>query len=105
MQYTVSEEGKPMSSVAAQRLTESEYLEIERAAETKSEFFNGEMFGMAGARLPHILITGNVVRELGNQLRGRPCLVLPADMRVKVSDTGLYTYPDVVVVCGDPRLE
>lgn len=94
-----------MSVPARQRLTEAEYLEIERAAETKSEFFNGEMFAMAGASIEHILITSNVAGELRNQLRGRPCLVLPADMRVKVSDTGLYTYPDVVVVCGGARLE
>jgi Uma2 family endonuclease len=94
-----------VASLARQRLTEAEYLEIERAAETKSEFFNGEMFGMAGARMPHILITANVAGELRDQLRGRPCLVLPADMRVKVSDTGLYTYPDVVVVCDEPQVE
>jgi Uma2 family endonuclease len=94
-----------MSSLALQRLTAAEYLEIERNAEHKSEFYNGEMFAMAGASLAHVLITDNVARELGNQLRESPCLVLSSDMRVKVTATGLYTYPDVVVVCDPPAME
>jgi Uma2 family endonuclease len=95
----------PVPSAALQRLTEAEYLEIERTAEWKSEFFNGEMFAMAGATPEHVLIAGNVAAELRLQLRGRPCRVYPVDLRVKVSDTGLYTYPDVVVVCGEPRFD
>jgi Uma2 family endonuclease len=94
-----------MSSPAIQRLTAAEYLEIERAAERKSEFFNGEMFAMAGASPAHVLVTTNVAGELRARLRGRPCLTFSSDLRVKVSDTGLYTYPDVVVVCGEPRYE
>jgi Uma2 family endonuclease len=94
-----------MTSPARNWLTEQEYLAIERAAETKSEFFAGEMFAMAGASLVHNLIAANVARELGNQLKQSPCRVLAADMRVKVSETGLYTYPDVLVVCDEPQLE
>jgi Uma2 family endonuclease len=94
-----------MSSLALQRLSAAEYLEIERAAEQKSEFFNGEMFAMAGASPAHVLITTNVTRELSTQLRARPCLTFSSDLRVKVSETGLYTYPDVVVVCDEPRYE
>jgi Uma2 family endonuclease len=63
------------------------------------------MFAMAGASEEHNLITSNVTRELSLQLKGRPCRVYASDMRVKVSATGLYTYPDVVVVCGERRLE
>jgi Uma2 family endonuclease len=94
-----------MSSAAPQRLTAAEYLEIERAAEQKSEFFNGKMFAMAGASPEHFLIATNIAHELGNLLRGRPCRVFASDLRVKVSETGLYTYPDVVVVCGEMSLE
>jgi Uma2 family endonuclease len=94
-----------MSSAAPQRLTSAEYLEIERAAEQKSEFLNGAMFAMAGASPEHVLIATNVARELGNLLRGRPCRVFSSDLRVKVSETGLYTYPNVVVVCGEMSLE
>jgi Uma2 family endonuclease len=94
-----------MASAAVQLLTEAEYLEIERAATTKSEFYNGRMFAMSGAKLEHVLITGNIAAELRASLRGRSCRVLPNDMRVKVSASGLYTYPDVSVVCGEPILE
>ena len=94
-----------MTSLARQRLTPAEYLEIERAAEFKSEFFAGEMFAMAGASLAHNLITTNVTRELSTQLKRRPCQVYSSDMRVKVSETGLYTYPDVIIVCGEQQYD
>jgi Uma2 family endonuclease len=86
-------------------LTPQEYLARERQAETKSEYLRGEVFAMAGASREHNLIAGNVNRELGQQLRERECEVYQADMRVKVSPTGLYTYPDVTVVCGEPEFE
>ncbi len=84
-------------------ITPEEYLAIERQAEYKSEYFNGEMFAMTGAGERHVLIVTNVVAELRGQLRQRPCTVYSTDLRVRVSPTGLYTYPDVVVVCGQPQ--
>jgi Uma2 family endonuclease len=84
-------------------LTPEQYLEIERAAEYKSEYYDGEMFAMAGAGEAHNVLAGNLVTGLNNQLRSRPCRVYPSDMRVRVRATGLYTYPDVVVVCGERR--
>ena len=92
-----------MSSQPKTRLTPEEYLAIERKAEYKSEYFNGEMFAMAGASERHVLIVTNVVAELRGQLRRRPCTVYSTDLRVRVSPTGLYTYPDIVVVCGQPQ--
>ena len=82
-------------------LTPEQYLEIERGAEFKSEYFNGEMFAMAGAKEAHNLLTMNAGFALHAQLRSRPCRVYANDMRVKVSATGLYTYPDVIGVCGE----
>jgi len=82
-----------------------EYLERERGAETKSEYLDGEILAMAGASRAHNLIVGNLVGELRARLRGRPCEVYPSDMRVRVRETGLYTYPDVTVVCGAPELQ
>ena len=84
-------------------LTPEQYLEIERKAEFKSEYYQGEMFAMAGAKEAHNLVIWNLARELGQQLRQRPCRAYLADMRVRVSATGLYTYPDVVAVCGEPQ--
>ncbi len=94
-----------MSAAPQPRLTAQQYLALERQAETKSEYSRGEMFAMAGASREHNLIAGNVNRELGEQLRERECEVYQADMRVKIGPTGLYTYPDVTVVCGEPEFE
>ncbi|NUQ63920.1 MAG: Uma2 family endonuclease [Pirellulales bacterium] len=94
-----------MTTVPKRYLTPEEYLSKERKAEYKSEYYRGEMFAMSGASREHNLIAGNVSREAGNQLRDRPCEVYQSDMRVKVSPTGLYTYPDVVIVCGEPQFE
>ena len=85
----------------APQLTEIEYLDLERSAEIKHEYFDGEIFAMTGASEPHNLITANVIRELGNGLKNTACRVYASDMRLKVSETGLFTYPDVMVVCGE----
>ncbi|HEX5105425.1 MAG TPA: Uma2 family endonuclease [Pirellulaceae bacterium] len=92
-----------MSTVPKRLLTEQEYLAKERQAPFRSEFSRGEMFAMAGATREHNLITGNVARNLANQLDGRPCETYSTDMRVRITPTGLYTYPDVVVACGSPQ--
>lgn len=87
------------------QLTPEEYLGIEREAETKSEYYAGEMFAMAGASREHNLITANVLAGIHRCFAGRSCEVYQSDMRVKVSATGLYTYPDVIAVCGEARFE
>ncbi|MBI5015561.1 MAG: Uma2 family endonuclease [Deltaproteobacteria bacterium] len=81
-------------------LTPAQYLAAERQAEHKSEYLSGEVFAMSGASARHVLIVSNVVRELGTQFKNRDCRVFSTDLRVKVPTTGLYTYPDVVAVCG-----
>jgi Uma2 family endonuclease len=91
-----------MSTLSKPYLTPEQYLEIERKAEFKSEYYQGEMFAMAGAHEAHILIATNTVRELSQQVRRRPCKVYSSEMRVCVTPEGLYTYPDVAVVCGKP---
>ena len=87
----------------SRRLTETEYLEIERGAESKSEFFQGEMFAMAGGTPQHSLIATNLARELGNRLKSSHCVAYNADLRIKIEATGLCTYPDLSVVCGPPQ--
>lgn len=96
MQYTVAR--KP-------HYTPEEYLILERKADYRSEYVNGQIIAMAGASRAHNLIATNFCREISQQLRGRPCEAYISDMRVKVSNTGLYTYPDVVVACGEIRFE
>jgi Uma2 family endonuclease len=94
-----------MSSQAQKHYTPEEYLARERQAPCKSEYHAGEVFAMAGASRWHNLIVTNVLRELSLQLKGRSCTTYPSDMRVKVSPTGLYTYPDITVVCGEAQFE
>jgi Uma2 family endonuclease len=96
---------QPMSSQAQKHYTPEEYLALERQAQCKSEYYAGEIFAMAGASRWHNLIVTNVLRELSTQLKGRPCTTYPSDMRVKVNPTGLYSYPDVTVVCGEAQFE
>lgn len=86
-------------------ISPEEYLALERKAETKSEFYAGEILALAGASLRHNLIAGNVLAELHNQLKERDCQVYPSDLRVKVPQIPYYSYPDVTVVCGTPQLE
>ena len=82
------------------RLTEREYLVIERAADFKSEFFDGEVFAMAGGTPQHSLIATNLARELGNRLKSGNGVPYNADLRIKIEATGLCTYPDLSVICG-----
>jgi Uma2 family endonuclease len=86
------------------KLTEEQYLAIERAAEFKSEFLDGEMFAMSGASTQHNRLHQNLSGELWFRLRGTGCEAFLSDMRVKVGQSGMYTYPDISVVCGKPLL-
>ncbi len=92
-----------MSSNPKTLLSEEEYLSIERQSGFKSEYFAGEMFPMAGASRRHNRIVTNLVAAMDGQLRARPCNVYSSDMRVKAPSTGLFTYPDVVITCGEER--
>lgn len=94
-----------MASQTKTFLTPEEYLTIERQAETKSEYFDGEMFLMVGASREHNLIAVNIAGELRQQLKKRECEVYSTNMRTLIPATGLYTYPDVIVVCGEPQFE
>ena len=95
-----------MASAAAQTyLTPEEYLDFERKATTKHEYVNGQMFAMSGASFAHNFITANTANQLYNQLIDSECQVVTNDMRVKAIETESYFYPDIVVVCGEPRAE
>ncbi|MEW5930358.1 MAG: Uma2 family endonuclease [Gemmatimonadota bacterium] len=94
-----------MSPLAHPRSTPEEYLVRERRAQYRSEYVDGRVYATAGASRAHNLVAGNVFAELRAQMRGRPCEAYVSDMRVKVSRTGLYTYPDVVAVRGEPSFE
>lgn len=92
-----------MSTEAKARYTVEEYLALERASETRSEYHQGEIFAMTGASRRHNLLVANLLASLHGQLRGRPCEVYASDMRVQVAATEFFAYPDLSVVCGEPR--
>ena len=99
------------TAAAAQTyLTPEEYITLERKTLPDSEiirreYVNGEIFSMSGASRAHNLITGNISGELRNILKGGGCEVYANEMRVSTPITTSYFYPDVVVVCDEPRFE
>jgi Uma2 family endonuclease len=92
-----------VSDLARQIHSFAEYVELDQASPVKHEFLGGQVWAMAGGSPEHAGIAANVAMLLGTQLQGRPCRVFSSDLRVRVRETGLGTYPDLSVVCG--RLE
>lgn len=95
---------KNMAAPALKQISPEEYLEIERAAENKHEYFRGEIIAMAGASLTHNRIVANIIRKVGNLLDGGNCEILPSDLRVSISSAETFTYPDATIVCDKPEL-
>ena len=82
------------------RYTPQEYYALEHDAAYKSEYYDGEIFAMAGGTGPHSRIITNILGELHSRLKGTPCAVYESNLRVMVRATGLRTYPDAGVFCG-----
>ena len=98
------------ASAAQTRLTPEEYIAFERKALPdgeiiRHEYINGELIAMSGASRAHNLITGNISGELRTLLRNSRCETYANDMRVSTPTTTSYFYPDVVIVCEEPRFE
>ena len=97
-----------MTAIPKRKLSETEYLAIENAAEFKSEFCNGVMYplhhdglrAMAGARPGHNIAKENLIVQIGMQLLGGPCRSFSSDQRVRLTASGMYAYPDIVIICG-----
>ncbi|MGH7439316.1 MAG: Uma2 family endonuclease [Polyangiaceae bacterium] len=87
------------------RYTRAEYRAVERSSNVKHEFLEGAIRAMAGGTRDHALVSANVIASLNLALRGRPCAVHSSDLRIRVVDTGLETYPDASVLCGHAELD
>lgn len=94
-----------MSAEPQRKLSGEEYLAFERQSEVRHEYVDGEIFAMSGASRVHNRISWNLTVALDPQLESRGCEGFAGDMRVHIPATGRYTYPDVVVVCGEPEFE
>lgn len=94
-----------MSALPKRKYTIEEYIELIKTTEEKIEYFDGELFSMAGGKFAHSAIASNVQLALGKQLANRPCRVLHGEMALKVPAAPPFRFPDVSVVCGEPIIE
>lgn len=83
--------------------SEEEYLRLENKAFEKSEFFQGKIIMMAGASLNHNFINDNVVGLIHPFLKGKSCKSCSSDQRIHIPSNSLYTYPDIMIVCGPQK--
>ena len=90
-----------MGAVEKIYLSQSDYLEFERNADTKHEYFQGEIFDMSGASLKHNIISTNTTITLGNSLKGKKCRPFGSDLRIHIPLNTLFTYPDITVICDE----
>lgn len=94
-----------MSAIRVPKKTVADYFATERTSDVKYEYYNGHIVAMAGASRQHNSIKENLSIEVGGRLKGGSCRTYSSEMRVKVERTGLYTYPDFIIVCGTPEFE
>ena len=74
---------------------------MENASPEKHEYYHGEVFAMSGAKVPHVIITGNIFAALKQKLKGKSCKAFGSNLRIHVKANTLFTYPDISIVCGD----
>src|ERR1700689_2449949 len=92
-------------SLKPARFTIAEYLHLEAAAKQRHEYRAGRIIAMAGGSPDNSLIIANIIGELRNSLKGKPCRVYDSNLRVRVPRTPLYTYPDASVICGETQFD
>ena len=85
-------------------VTQEAYLEAEREASEKHEYYQGEIFAMSGASVRHNRIFTNLFLDIGIKLKGKGCFPYGSDLRIHIPKNTLYTYPDISVICGEPEL-
>ncbi len=91
---------EPVVAYGKTRLTIREYLEWERDATVKHEYYQGEVFAMSGAKVTHNIIGTNLLGSLGQRLKGKSCRPFNSDQRIHIPGNTLFTYPDLSIICG-----
>lgn len=84
-------------------ITQDAYLEAERGAIDKHEYFAGEVFAMSGVSILYNIIFKNTFISLGEKLKGKKCQPFGSDLRVHIPSNTLFTYPDITIICGKPE--
>jgi Uma2 family endonuclease len=92
---------EPAISYNKKRYSIEEYLEMENASVEKHEYYQGEIFAMAGVKMPHNHITSNLLGDLTSALKGKSCKPFGGDTRVHIEKNSLFTYPDITIICGE----
>ncbi len=92
-----------VASRSRHRYSLEDYLGVEEMSSVRHEYLDGEIFAMAGGTPEHAALSAAIVVMLGSRLRGTPCRPYSSDLRVRVQATGLMTYPDAAVICGEPE--
>ena len=100
---TVEENTDMVAYRQPRTFTPEEYLELERKSHYKSEYLDGQIYAMSGGSPEHSMITVNVSREVSLGLKGKPCMTFSNDTKVRTGTANLFSYPDLTVVCGEPR--
>ena len=95
------EVNEPAVAYGKEKMSIEEYLEMENAADEKSEYYKGEVFAMSGAKIPHVKITSNLLIALGLKLKGKKCQPYGSDARIHIESNTLFTYPDITIICGE----
>lgn len=92
---------EPAVAYDKQKYTIEEYLQMERASAVKHEYYQGEIFAMAGAKPRHNIISSNLIAELHLRLKTSPCFPYGNDMRIHIPENTLFTYPDISIIYGE----
>jgi Uma2 family endonuclease len=93
-----------MATLPQSRLTFEEYIALEHQVGSKFEYYHGEVYAMAGASPAHSIIEANLIVALAPRLKGSGCRTYTSSLRILIESSGLYTYPDISVVCGPLKL-
>jgi len=90
-----------MATIALSFIDQTKYLDAERKALDKHEYYKGEIFMMSGASLAHNMVASNSIISIGNKLKGKQCRPFGSDLRIHIPKNSLFTYPDISIICGD----
>ena len=93
---------EPAIAYGKRKYSIEEYLELENAATEKHEYYQGEIFAMSGAKMPHNWVTRNLLFSLMLKQKGKPCQPFGSDIRIHIEKNTLFTYPDISVICDEP---
>jgi Uma2 family endonuclease len=92
---------EPAVAYGKSKFTIEEYLQMEEVSEGKHEYYQGEIFAMSGAKVPHNIISVNLIKLFGQKLKGKSCEPFNSDQRIYIPQNSLFTYPDISIICGE----